>query len=261
MNIESSKHDISKLDSLKQIVARDLEQKLNEYSNRKVGIRLLAQKMDLNTRTINRLLDCENRPNYQTLLKIYHAIFQTDSFSTLEESAPKEVIAEIKKHCPNIKDQVSRSLPEIDQELLYDKCFSELYILAGCGPISKEFVQFRFGMSGLETLEKMVELQALKITNNNQFIIGPNQPRFSAEVIKRIGLSISEKYSKDFNGEVAGSNFSGFYAEGLTPEAYDEWLKIDERAFREKIELTKEANKKGNLKVFTYIVTDTLQNK
>lgn len=261
MNKELNRETISELSKLKQVVAEDLEKKLKEYSNRKVGIRLLAQKMDLNSRTLNRLLEKENRPTYQTLLKIYHTVFQTNSFPTLEQSAPELVIKEIRKHCPNIKDQVSPHFPKIENELLYDRNFCELYILAGCGPVSKEFIQYRFGMVGLETLEKMIELQALKVTKDNQYIIGPNEPRFNAELIKRVGLSISEKYSSPMNGEIAGSNFSAFFAEGLTQEAYDEWLKIDERAFKDKVKLTKQENKKGSLKVFTYMVTDTLTNK
>ena len=261
MNKELNNQNISELSELKQVVANDLEKKLKEYSNRKVGLRLLSQKMDINSRTLTRLLEQENRPTYQTLLKIYHTIFQTKDFSLLEERAPEQVIKEIKKHCPDIKDQVSVSLPKIDNELLYDRFFCELYVQAGCGPISKEFIQYRFGVIGLETIEKMIELQAIILTKNNQYIIGPNQPRFSAEIIKRMGLSISEKYSNPKNGEVAGSNYSAFYAEALSEEAYDKWLAIDERAFKEKVQVTKEDKNKGSLKVFTYMVTDTLINK
>jgi transcriptional regulator with XRE-family HTH domain len=261
MNKDLNDSNISELSKLKQVVSTDLERKLKEYSNRKVGIRLLAQKMDLNSRTLTRLLEKENRPTYQTLLKIYHHIYQTIEFSILEKSAPTIVIKEIIKHCPDIKNQVSYNLPKIDNELLYDRCFSEIYIHAGCGAISKEFIQFRFGVIGLETLEKMIELQAIILTRNGQYAIGPNQPRFSAEIIKRMGISITEKYSDTDKGEIAGSNFSGFYAEGLTEEAYDKWLAIDERAFKEKIQVTKENKNKGNFKVFTYMVTDTLIKK
>jgi len=244
---------------LKERVALDLEKKLSEYRDRKVGMRLLAQKIKVNERTVARLLRQENRPTYQTLLKIYGSVFNTTNEAQIVELAPDIVSDEIKKHFPEVVNKTTLPMPEIENELLHDRCFTELYIMSGCGALSLEFVQYRYGVHGVETLDKMVELRALKITNEGHYIIGDNEVNFSPEVLKRVGQNISERFSKPENSELGGENLIAFYADGLSDEAYDEWLQVDEKAFREKIKISKRKGAKGNKKVFTYMVTDTFK--
>jgi len=251
----------NRIQSLKERVALDLEKKLTEYRDRKVGVRLLAQKIDVNERTISRLLRRENRPTYQTLLKIYGVIFNTTNNAQIVSLVPEIISEEIKKHCPEVESLKSATMPAIESELLYDKCFAEIYIMAGCGPLSIEFVQYRYGINGVETLEKMVELKALKISKDGQYILGENVVNFSPELLKRVGNNISEKFCKPNNSEVGGENLIAFYADGLSDEAYNEWLKVDERAYREKINISKQDGAKGNKRVFTYMVTDTFMDK
>lgn len=261
MEKEHSKNLASNMQVLKDRVALDLERKLQEYRDPRVGTRLLAKKMEINERTLKRLLQRENRPTYQTLLKIYGVIHQTTNPAQIVELVPDIVKNEILKHFPEVTELKAAPMQEIETELLYDRCFSDLYVMAGCGPLSLEFVQYRYGIHGVETLEKMVELRALKRTDEGQYIIGDNQVNLSAETLKRIGLNIVEKFSKPQNTELGGDNLIAFYAEGLSEEAYDDWLKVDERAFREKIKISQKPGAKGNKKVFTYMVTDTLKDK
>lgn len=244
---------------LKTVVANDLEKVLSDYKTRKIGVRLFAQKININERTIGRLLKQENRPTYQTLLKIYGVIFKTQNECHIVELAPEIVAKEILKHCPNILNKKTKPMPDISYEVLNDRCFTDLYIMAGCGPISIDFVQYRYGLHGVETIERMVELRVLKVTNEGQYTPGPNEVQFTPRVVKRVGQNISEKYSKPENSEVGGENLIAFYAEGLTDEAYDEWLQVDEQAFRKKLEISQRAGSKGNKKVFTYMVTDTFK--
>lgn len=257
---QSTKNNL-RIQSLKERVSTDLEKKLTEYRDRKVGVRLLAQKIEVNERTISRLLKKENRPTYQTLLKIYGAIFSTCNEAQIIELCPEIVAEEIRKHYPNVGKKSAAPMPKIENELLYDRCFTDLYIMAGCGPLSLEFVQYRYGLHGVETLEKMVELRAIKISKEGQYILGDNQVNFSPKLLKRIGLNIAEKFSKPQNSEIGGENLIGFYADGLSDEAYDEWLKVDEQAFREKVKISNRDGAKGNKKVFTYMVTDTFKDK
>ncbi|MDD0851467.1 hypothetical protein HBN50_00100 [Halobacteriovorax sp. GB3] len=242
-------------------VAMDLKRKLEEYRDPKVGVRLLAQKMEISERTLQRLINQENRPTYQTLFKIYRVLFNTTNDALLLEIVPEVIQEEIKKHNPNKLNKSVQYLTDIESEILYDRCFCEIYFMAACSPLSKELVQYRYGLHGVETLEKMIELQALKQTKEGLYILGANQTTLSANTLKRVGLSLTEKFSKPTNTEVGGENLIAFFAEGLSEEAYDEWLQVDERAFREKVKIAQKSKAKGDIRAFTYMVTDTMSDK
>jgi hypothetical protein len=249
----------SQVKLLKEIVATDLEKKLSEFKSRKIGVRLFAQKINVNERTVTRLLKQENRPTYQTLLKIYGVIFNTLNESLIVELAPEIVANEIKKHYPEVVNKRSSPMPDIGNDVLHDRCFTDLYVMASCGPLSLDFVQYRYGIHGVETIDRMVELRVLKTTKEGHYIPGANEVEFTPKVLKRVGQSISEKFSKPDNSELGGENLIAFYAEGLSDEAYDEWLQVDEQAFKKKVEISQRSGAKGNKKVFTYMVTDTFK--
>ncbi len=242
-------------------VAADLSAKIAEYKSVKIGIRLLSAKMEVSERTLYRLLGKENKPTYQTLYKLYRTIFKTNNDSLLLELVPSIVREEICKVNPNKEVSTVSYQRNIEAEIYYDKTFAEIYFLAACSPVTNELIQYRYGMSGMITLERMIEMKALKRLNNGQYTVGENQANFSAKTLKRIGLSLIEKYSKPQNAEEFGNNLIAFYAEGLSEEAYDQWLKIDEKAFKEKVELANRDGAKGLKRAFTFAVTDTLQEK
>lgn len=256
MKVENH-HNLNLIDQ----VAADLNAKVSEYKSVKIGIRLLSAKMEVSERTLYRLLGKENKPTYQTLYKIYRAIFETTNDSLLLELVPSVVKEEISKVNPNQSNSNVSYTQNIESEIYYDKTFAEIYFLAACSPITNELIQYRYGMSGMLTLDRMIEMKALKRLNNGQYTVGENQANFSAKTLKRIGLSLIEKYSKPQNAEEFGNNLIAFYAEGLSDEAYDQWLKIDERAFREKVEIANKEGAKGLKRAFTFAVTDTLQEK
>ncbi|EQC48323.1 DNA-binding helix-turn-helix protein [Bacteriovorax sp. BSW11_IV] len=257
MEIETSNQEID----LKRQVAIDLKKKLSEFRDPKIGMRLLAEKVDVSERTLHRLLNEQNRPTYQTLYKLYRVLFSTTNDSLLLELVPPVVKDEIEKYNPNTQDKSIIYSADIESEILYDRCFAEIYFMASCYPISREFIQYRYGLSGLETVEKMIELRALKQTRDGNYTLGDNQANFSGKTLKRAGLAIAEKFAKPENAETGGENVIAFYAEGLSDEAYEEWLKIDEEAFHKKVELANKPGAKGTKRAFTFAITDTLNTK
>jgi transcriptional regulator with XRE-family HTH domain len=249
--------EISK-NSLKHLVSHDIKKYLKKYNNEKIGRRLLSEKSDINERTLNRLESCENKPTYRTLIKLYKAMFNVESEADLLKICPELVSKEIKKFKPSGDTQVFDFSSEIETQMYYDNVLSEIYILACCGPISRSFVQFKFGVHGIEKLEKMTELKMLKTTNGESYNVGNLPLNPSEKILKRWGQNLSEKYLKTDNSMVKGTNVVGFFAEGLSEKTYNAWLKIDEDAFNKKIELTKQEGALGAVKAFTYMVTDTL---
>ena len=61
--------------SLKDQVSLDLSQKIEEFRNPRIGVRILSEKMGISKRTIKRLVEKESRPCFKTLYKIYCVIF------------------------------------------------------------------------------------------------------------------------------------------------------------------------------------------
>lgn len=242
------------------IVCNDLKNALQSYKDRKVGVRLLSKKMELSERTLQRILSAQNRPTAQTLLKIYKVLSPSQSYESFLNHLPEIIAKEISSHYPMASKApfIDSHFKDFQNELLYDKCFHEIYVLAACGVVSHEFIQYRFGAYGIETLEKMLELQALKRTKEGQYTIGENQPDLNAHTLKQIGLNLTEKYAEPHETETGGHNLIAFFAEGLSNEAYDQWLQIDERAFKEKVSLVNQTGAKGTNKAFTFMVTDTL---
>ncbi|MFG1494251.1 hypothetical protein ACRXCV_13590 [Halobacteriovorax sp. GFR7] len=242
-------------------VSLDLAKKLDEYKSVKIGVRLLSEKTGVSERTLYRILAKENKPTYQTLFKIYRVIFNTSNESLLLDLVPEVIRKEIKKCNPNKISEKIQYHQDIETQMSYDRTFAEIYILAACAPITNELIQYRYGMSGMLTVEKMLEMKALRISKSGHYTLGENQANFSAKTLKRLGLSLVEKYSKEQNAESYGENIIAFFAEGLSEEAYDRWLQVDAKAFEEKVAIAKEDKSKGTKRAFTFMVTDTLNEK
>lgn len=247
--------------SLMDQVCADLNAHIGKFKSVKIGVRLISEKIGVSERTLYRLLAKENKPTYQTLYKIYREIHQTNNESLLIELVPQVIRDEIEKINPNKTTLNITYHKDIESEIYYDRTFAEIYFLAACAPITNELIQFRYGMSGMMTLERMVEMKALTRLENSTYTLGENQANFSAKTLKRVGLSLIEKYSKPSMAEEFGNNIIAFYAEGLSDEAYDEWLKIDKNAFEEKIKISNQKGALGTKRAFTFMVTDTLQEK
>lgn len=259
-NINSPHISEAQLGLIEQ-VSYDLEKKLSEYKNVKIGVRILSEKSGVSERTIYRILAKENKPTYQTLFKIYRVLFSTGNESLLLTLVPEVIRKEIIKCNPNKISEDIQYLQDIETQMTYDRTFAEIYIMAACSPITNELIQYRFGMSGIMTIEKMLDMKALRLTKTGHYTLGENQANFSAQTLKRLGLSLAEKYSKPKNAESFGENIIAFFAEGLSEEAYDRWLQVDAKAFEEKIAIANEDKSKGIKRAFTFMVTDTLNEK
>lgn len=250
--------DTTTLD-LKGQVALDITTHLKQFRDESIGLRKLSEKSGIHQRTLKRLLAQENRPGYQTLVRLYSCLAESPNGGLMLKNIPEKVAKEIEKRSPiSTKGNLQYS-EEANQEMLYDKVFAEIYCLASMSPITSEYIQYRYGMSGVETADKMLDLGVLKLTKKNTYTIGDKQIEFSPKLVKRLGLNLVEKYSKTEDVDLAEKNLIAFYAEGLSPEGYRKWLKIDQEAFYKKINVTKEEGMLGEIKTFTFMATDTMR--
>ena len=245
--------------ALAETVSSDLKYLLKQYRNPKVGLRLLAGKIGIHEKTLKRLIDCCNKPTYLTLYKIYRIYFNTQNDRVVYERAPEVVQVELKKGNPKKVDTLINYSTRVEDQLVNDSVFREIYILCATGPVREEFIQFRFGQFGTECLRQMLTQKVLDRTEGGTFVLGENQANFTPNLIKLMGAHFVDKYSKPENSDVKGNNLIAYYAEGVSHETYQEWLKIDEDAFYKKIELTKNNGAKGDVRAFTFMATDTLE--
>jgi hypothetical protein len=243
---------------LKIQVSEDLKKKLAEFNDPKKGIKVMAMLMGIHEKTLKRLIDCENRPGYQTVFKIYRVLFHSQNDTQLLELVPnpiKEFL--IKAHPRGLNDTVSYNL-NVENELKKDPVFCEIYFLAAAGGITKEFISFHYGKYGERVLDKMVDQDVLAAIGKNRFALGTNQASMTVETMSLVGQHLVERYYKSENSDNMGDNYLSFYTHGLSEEAYNDWLKIDKEAFLKKTEIVKDSKNWGEVKAFTFGVTDTL---
>jgi len=244
---------------LRTQVAIDLKVKLQEYRSERIGLRLIAERIGINEKTLRRLIKKENRPTYNTLLKIYRFLLSTTDDSVVVELAPKLVSDEIKKLHPNDFSVAVKQGQDVEALIANDPCFAEIYVLAGCGVITKDLIQFRMGEMGIQTLDRMLKLKVLKRVTETAFILGENQASLSPETLSILGMNLVKRYFKNQNCDDSGQNFIGFYAEGIDDATYEEWLKIDEEAFKKKVQLTKKMKALGTRAAMTFMVTEQMK--
>ena len=264
---ESSKaaqNQLSSEDSpLKDQVSNDLKEKLSEFKDPKKGLKIMSAYMGIHEKTLKRLMDCQNRPGYQTLFKIYRALYNVDSNNEVIAKAPEVISEFLKQSYPdtrNIQAGVSYKI-NIEEELRKDPIFCEIYFLCVTGEVTKEYIGFQYGSYGLNILDKMLEQKVVVSIRNNVFSIGPRQASLGPESLQRIGIHLTKQFYKPEISDQEGENYTYLLAYGLTKEAYNEWIKIDEEALKKKVELAKDPKNHGSNRAFTFTSTDTLTQR
>lgn len=244
---------------LKLQVSEDLKKKLGEFNDPKKGIKVMAMLMGIHEKTLKRLIDCENRPGHQTVFKIYRVLFHSQNDTQLLELVPnavKEFL--IKAHPRGLSDTVRYNI-HVESELKKDPVFCEIYFLAGAGGVTREYISYHYGKYGERVLEKMLEQDVIASLGKNNYILGTNQASLTVETIHSVGKHLVERYYKPENADSLGENYISLYAQGLSEEAFNKWLEIDKEAFLQKVKLAECSENWGDVKAFTFNVTDTLK--
>lgn len=247
--------------NLRDQVAIDLKNYMEQFSDPKKGLRLASIKIGIHKKTLKRLIDKENTPTYLTLYKIYREIFSIRNDSILLQMVPDVVKKELIKENPkDILKDIQFNV-EVEDEICSDPVFMDIYFLSNAGLLTREFVQFKFGEYGMNIVSKMLNENILEVDSYGVFKQGTNQANLSPVTIKRSALYIINKYFTPSNCEDKGKNFCGIYFEGLTPEGFNEWLKVDYEAYHKKVELAKQYRDPRGIKAFTFAVTDSLSEE
>lgn len=220
-----------------------LEELLQNFRDKKIGLKKISTKTGIHERTLARLLNLENKPNYQTLIRLYKCYFNEYNESELLNLLPNEIQIYLKKYTLSQTNRDILLSDNIDKKIQENPVMNEIYILAGTGPFSAEEIELRFGQYGLNLIEEMVRENILLKAEENIFILGNNQANFNILTILKSGLIMAKNHFNTVNAYELDKNHIGFLAEGLTPEEYHQWLTIDQEAYLKKAQIIK--NKKN----------------
>lgn len=245
-------------DSLIEQVCLDTALYLDKFSNKSLGIKILAKKTSLSERTIQRILSQKNKPTFQTLYSLYMEFLNGTSEKFVYENCPQIIKKELKGKKPTALREKKSIDCNFFSLIKKHPIMAELYVMAGLAPIDKNTVAFRYGQYGIEILDKMYDLKILDEVGKAIFVLSSSAPELTSQIVKHFGLHFVERFSKPDNTDLRGENVMSFYCEKLNEDGLNAWLKIDREAFYKKVEISKQNNYKGHIDVFSFNATDTM---
>lgn len=241
----------------KQVVA-DLAAHLKLSTDERKKARLISEKTGIHQKTLNRILNLENKPTPATIFKIYRYLTQGQSEDEILKLCPALIKNYLSEHLKLRIEKNLTYLPSYALELQSNPVFGELYVLCSSGSISKEDILKRFGDYGLSLAEEMTNKKVLQQPRAGHYALGQVQIHLTPECILSLGLLTAKTYAKPMMGYEHNKHFMSFIAEGLTESAYLQWVEIDTEAFAKKMELVRNPENLGTKKAFTFTATDTL---
>lgn len=247
--------------SVAEQVANDLNHYVNSAGDRQKRLTMISKKMGLHLKTLNRICSLENKPSYITVFKIYRFLLNETDDSKVLENCPEVVREYLKKATPQTIEKSIAYTSDAEAEVNNNQVALELVVLCSTGQLNTEDVKDRFGNYGLEIVKKLVTKRLLSEVKFGVYTIGQIQMNMSPETVIKMGLQITSSYAKPENGYEQGNHHHAFYAEGLSEEAYAQWLKIDEEAYLKKVQIAKNPKSFGDIKAYTFNSTDTLEKK
>lgn len=247
--------------TLSQQVAADLSKILATSKNPKSLLKKISTKINVHEKTLERVLQQLNKPTYATVFKIYRYILNEVEDSKVIENTPDVVKEYLQNANPQQLERGVQYLSSIDDEIQKNPIFAELYILAGSGPLKENDVVTRFGQYGVQVLESMLQRMIIIERKPSEYVLGPMQTNISPDSILRLGIQLTQNYARSDKMHERTHNYVGFLAEGLSEEAYQRWIRIDEQAYQQKLEISRDPNSLGSKKAFTFNIIETLDLK
>ncbi len=249
---------ISLLDLIQKHVAADLKAHLKLSTDQRKKIRLISEKTGIHQKTLNRIVNLENKPTPATIFKIYRYLTQGQTEAEVLNLCPAPIKNYLSEHLRLRIEKNLTYLPSYALELQSNPVFGELYVLCSSGSISRDEVSKRFGDYGLSLAEEMTTKKVLQQPRAGHYALGQVQIHLTPECILSLGLLTAKTYAKPMMGYEHNKHFMSFIAEGLTEAAYQQWVEIDSLAFAKKMELVRNPENLGTKKAFTFTATDTL---
>lgn len=239
-------------------VAADLSIHLKQSKDERKRNRLISEKTGIHQKTLNRIINLENKPTPATVFKIYRYLTQGQTEDEILSLCPEIIRTYLTEYLDQRIEKNLTYFPSYAVELQTNPVFGEIYVLCSSGSVSREELLKRFGDYGLSLAEEMTHKKILQQSRPGHFSLGQLQIHLTPECILSLGLLTAKNYSKPVMAYEHNYQFMSFIAEGLSETAYRMWLEIDTEAFSKKMEVVRNPENLGSKKVFTFTATDTL---
>lgn len=236
----------------------DLNRYLSESEDPRRRLKFMAKRTLIHEKTLQRLVNRENKPTYITVFKIYRFLLNEQDDQRLLELVPEEVATFLKNANPQSFEKHATYTQDLEAELRGNPVMAELVVLCATGPVKIAYIKSRFGDYGMKIVETLVQRNVLQMVTQQEVCSGTVQVNMSPETLVTIGVQMVQSHLKPEKGYETGENFLGFYAEGLSDAALQKWLEIDAEAFRKKVAVAKLQESRGDLRVFTFMATDSV---
>lgn len=240
-------------------VRNDLKSKLHSFPKTSEGLEVISKHTNVSKRTFQRIIQGSHKPTTNTVIRFYQYLLQDDFQTSLIDKLPAEVREHIFKDSLNVRlTTPTKTLSlKVDELIVTDSVFREIYLLNSVGEITKEYISYRFGQYGVDVIEKMLKLKVIIAKNHNTFISGFVRAQLGNEAIVAIGKGLVEHKLQKEKLSLRGENSASVYFQAIDTETYNELLKIEHEHMSRKKELLSMA-KKGNVKMWTFSCTDTM---
>lgn len=259
--MESETSLTTRKQTLRKQVARDLASYFDRLE-RGITIKDLAEKLDMHPRTLSRALKEENTLSQANLLKLYQEITGTKKIKELLNLIPT-IVREVLLESPALLNQEQLNEEQsidVNELLKVDQLALEIFLHAANSYLTLEYLQFQFGARGKEKLELLLKKNILSM-KENRITLGGEQAIFDGDLIKNVSSYLLNQHFDATKSEEKDQNFISFFTEGLSEESYREWMRIEETAFKEKIQIAKKQKKKGPIKAFCFSVIDKMNKE
>ncbi len=239
-------------------VAADLSAHLKQSKDERKRNRLISEKTGIHQKTLNRIINLENKPTPATVFKIYRYLTQGQTDDEILSLCPEIIRTYLTQYLDQRIEKNLTYFPSYALELQTNPVFGEIYVLCSSGSVSREEILKRFGDYGLSLADEMTHKKILQPPRPGHFGLGQLQIHLTPECILSLGLLTAKNYAKPVMAYEHNHQFMAFIAEGLSETAYRMWLEIDTEAFAKKMDIVRNPQNLGTNKVFTFTATDTL---
>jgi|GEM_PF-3086517 len=249
-------------DLVRQQLQNDLKLLLSQYRNPEIGLRLVAEKINISEKTLKRALNAVCDPHANTLKSFYTHFFKVmneevtslEIYQTIKKIIKTESLSKISF---DVKAEETSS-NELMRLLEQDLAFRQIFIFSRTGVVTQKWVIEQFGAYGVRILEQMVMLGILLEIDRGIYKQGPRGVEKSALAVKKIILELNQQYLDSVKLEERGEN-SAFYAlEGLSLEAKEKLLEKLDNVKSEIAQFINDPKNLGQERVFVTFAMDVL---
>lgn len=247
--------------SVLDVVSADLNTYLDQGNDRQKRLNFLSRKIDIHKKTLHRISIKENSPSYPTIMKLYRFFYNVDSDAKILDQVPEVVKDFLNKSFPEKATQVSEFSESSFKVLTNNKAALEIYLLAVIKGLSKSELKAAFGEYGLSLIKQLIDAQLVAESSPEMYTQGAKAFSLPPEMLVSSGNILTERFAKPSLCYLLNRNFVGFYGETLNEAAYQEWIRIDQQAMKQKIEMAQRKESKGTIPAFSFCIVETLFNE